>query len=199
MSSRSTAGRSHIFRHCHPTTWRAKAVSGWGEVFMFRALLAALVCVTLTACATTALEPPSQALKAQQARIYVVWPKQALGGILASQEVLIDDQAIGSVGNGSYLSADRPAGRHKITIKSPIGIVQAEHQFQAIAGRSHYFALNMKSMQVPSMANGIFINVTTPGTSVGRPVEDTSPMRVFFLARVDEAAAKALLSQLGKP
>lgn len=166
---------------------------------MFKALLAALICVTLTACTTTALEPPSQALKAQHARIYVIWPNQVLGGVLASQEVLIDDQAIGSVGNGSYLSADRPAGRHKITIKSPIGIVQAEHQFQAVAGRSHYFALNMKSTQVSTMANGVFINVTSPGTSVGRPVEDTGSMRAFFLAYLDEAAAKALLSQVGKP
>lgn len=166
---------------------------------MIRAIWAALACLALAACQTTALEPQGRALKGQNARIYVIWPSQVFGGTLASQDVLIDEQAIGKVGNGSYLSADRSPGRHKITIKSPIGIVQAEHQFYAAAGRSHYFVLNLRSMQIPVMASGIFVNVRSPGTSVGRPVEGTDASKAVYLATINEAAAKALMSRLDKP
>lgn len=166
---------------------------------MFRIISAALMCVALTACGTTALEPQRQALKAQHARIYVMWPAKILGGAVARQSVLIDDQPIGYVGNGSYLSADRPAGRHKIVIKAPIGTTQTEHEFHAVAGRTYYFALNMRSMNVPVMAGGIFVNVRTPGNLVGRPVADTNNGMALFLSIVDEAAGKALLSELDKP
>ena len=166
---------------------------------MIRAIWAALACVLLAGCVTTALEPQNKPLKSRNARIYVIWPSQIFGGTLASQGVLIDDQSVGKIGNGSYLSADRSAGRHKITIKAPIGTVQTEYQFYAVAGRKHYFVLNVRSMQIPVMASGIFVNVRTPGTSVGRPVEGTDPQKIIYLATLNEAAAKALMSKLDKP
>lgn len=166
---------------------------------MIRAIWAALACAFLAACSTTALEPQGRALNGQYARIYVMWPNQVLGGILASQDVLIDEQSVGKVGNGSYLSVDRPAGRHKITIKAPIGTVQTEYQFHAAAGRVHYFVLNLRSMNVPVYAGGIFVNVRTPGTSVGRPVDEANSTKTVYLAGLDAAAGKALLAKLDKP
>ncbi len=168
---------------------------------MIRIFLAALACALLTACAsptTSALEPQNQALKGQQAKIYLIRPS-AWAGRFITYDVKIDDKPVGKVAAGSYLSVNRPAGRHKITIKPLLDIASAEHEFQADAGQTYYFVVNIKASETAVVSGSFVMAIPIPGTSIGRRVGQRNFLSGIYLGVLDDAAGQAMLSQLKTP
>lgn len=113
-------------------------------------------------------------------------------------DVVVDDKRVGKVASGSYLSVDRPPGRHKITIKPLIDVASAEHEFHAEAGRSYYFVVNIKGGTSAVVSGGFVMAIPMPGTSVGKPVGERNFMSGIYLGALDDAAGKAMLTDLKK-
>ena len=157
-----------------------------------RSALAALVCVMLAACASTsALEPQNQPLSSRAARIYILRPPAAAGGIYPAT-IKINGADVGSVANNSYLSVDRPAGRYKI---SAVISTASEDEVEVHAGRSHYFAINVKGSAAP--LGGISIPIE--GSSIGRPLRQPGLFEFSWLSEVDASQATAIMSRMKPP
>jgi Protein of unknown function (DUF2846) len=168
---------------------------------MFRLLFAALACVSVAACAsstTTAFEPQHRALGAGQARIYVIRP-ETWAGHITRYDVLVDDKPVGELAAGSYLSVDRPAGQHKVSVTPPSILARVEHEFHAAAGRSYYFVINIKSSESAVVSGSFVMAIPMPGTSIGRPVKEGNFLSGLYLSVLDAAEGRAMLSRLKAP
>lgn len=166
---------------------------------MIRAIWAALACAFLAGCvSTSALEPQGAARSAQRARIYLIFP-DSWAGKFARYNIEIDDKPVGKLAAGSYISVDRPAGRHKIAIKWLISVADVAHEFHAVAGRNYYFVFNIKSSTSAVVSGGFVMAIPMPGTSVGRPVTERNSMAGVYISQLDDAAGQAILAQLTKP
>lgn len=164
---------------------------------MFRAIWAALMCAVLAACTThtTALEPQNRVRNAQHARIYIMWAK-SWACRYCEYDVLIDDARVGSLGQESYLSFDRPPGTYKLIAKAKLfDIAPLTHEFKASAGRTYYFVINAKPQQI-FVGTGL---LQIPEKPVGRPVEERNFMSGTYFAVLDDAAGAAAISRLKPP
>jgi hypothetical protein len=160
--------------------------------------LAALACAVLAACATNtaAFEPQNRPRNAHQARIYVMWAKSWTCRY-CEYDVLINDKRVGRLGQDSYLSVDRPPGSYKLTVKAKLlDLAPTQHEFQAVAGRTYYFVINVKPQEYPIMGGGFF---TMPGTAVGRPVKQRNFLSGTYLAVLDNAAGAAEIARRKPP
>jgi hypothetical protein len=170
-----------------------------GVLIIMRFVLTALVCVVLTACASTsAVEPQGRALNTGQARIYVIRP-DALPGRVWNFTVSVDDKVVGKVAAGSYLSVDRPPGRHKLSVSPSFDFASAEHEFQAEAGRSYYFVANIKASTSAVVSGSFVMALPIPGTAVGKPLPQRNFMSGIYLGVLDAAEGRAAIAALGKP
>jgi Protein of unknown function (DUF2846) len=161
-----------------------------------RPLVAAFVCLMLAACAatTTALESQKKPQGAHTARIYIFRP----GGWSYSARtanVKIDGQDVGELANESYLFVDRPPGKHTIGLRMPLDFTATEHDVQVAAGRTYYFALNMRSLTM--VGGGAVMTIAEPKT--GQTVQQRNFMSSTYLAEIDAATGAALLAKLKAP
>lgn len=165
---------------------------------LVRPLLAVFVCSVLAACAaatTAALESQNKPPRGHTARIYILRP----GGWSYSArtaEVKINGQAVGEVANESYLFVDRPPGQYTISVRMPLDLTTTEHDVHVAAGRTYYFALNMKSMTVATVGGGVF---TLPEPKTGQTVQQRNLFSSTYLAELDAGAGPAALSRLKAP
>jgi hypothetical protein len=166
-----------------------------------RPVLAALVCTSLAACITaktTSLESQNKPPSAREARIYIIRP----GGWSYSArtaEVKINGQVVGEVANESYLFVDRPPGRYTISVGMPLDFTNTEHDAQVAAGRTYYFALNMKSMTTATVGGPVMAVMTLPEPKAGETVQQRNLLSSTYLGELDVAAGAALVATLKAP
>jgi hypothetical protein len=166
---------------------------------MIRAIWAALACAVLTGCVTTTpLEPQGRSLSANNARIYLIRPDSWVGK-LAVYSVEIDGKNVGRVANASYLSVDRPPGRHEIVVAPLLDFAGARHEFHAEAGRSYYFAINAKSSTTAVVSGSFVMAIPLPGTSAGKPIEQRNVLSGIYFGALDDAEGRAMIAALKKP
>lgn len=166
---------------------------------MIHAIWAALAGVLLAGCmTTTAVEPQGRALSGQNARIYLIRPDSWVGK-LAVYAVEIDGKNVGKVANGSFLSVDRPPGRHEIVVAPLLDFAGARHSFHAEAGRSYYFVVNVKASTTAVVSGSFVMAIPLPGTSVGKPTGERNFLSGIYLGALDDAEGRAMIAALKKP
>jgi hypothetical protein len=134
--------------------------------------------------------------RAGQARI-VVFEEKASGLGLSSSicEVQIDGGPIGRLKPGTYVYADRPAGRHQLLATETLFPGDTRHDLSAEPGRTYFFlartsarhdALTGLSM-MGGLAGAVVGSVATAGSDNPGPID-------FLL--LDETAARATISEI---
>jgi hypothetical protein len=113
--------------------------------------------------------------------------------------VKLNGVEVGSLANDSYMSVVRPAGRYKLDVSfplGPLGVGRAEHTFDVSAGRTYYFAVNMRDGTIPVASGGIFMAVPIPGSAVGQQVGRSDLLSQTYLSEVDASRAAAVVAAM---
>ena len=145
--------------------WKGE-VSGCGGVMLWRIVVLSIVAVTIAGCVTTragvdfaSLSQKSGPTKPGQARI-VVFREQAYGGLFdQGWDVKLDGQPMGDMKTGTYVYADRPAGRHQLSSEMVGFPGVTQRDITVTAGRTHFFVAKSseraKTFHVTSAAGGL--------------------------------------------
>jgi hypothetical protein len=138
-----------------------------------------------------AAEPQSRQQGARLARLYFLREK----GLWATEAgIKIDDQPVGSISKGYYLSVDRPPGRYRITCVNPVS-ADFDTEVQIEAGQTYYFGVGVPQNAAPGQN---LLNQAFAGSS-GRQLRATSLKSGFAgaaLYQIDAAEGPAVISQL---
>ena len=173
-----------------------------GGVMLWRVAMLSVVAVLMSGCVTTrtgvdfaSLSQKAGSTKPGQARI-VVFREQAYGGLFdQGWDVKLDGQAMGDLKTGTYVYADRPAGRHQLSselVGFP-GVTRCD--IIVTAGRTHFFVVKpserAKTLHVTSAVGGL------TGLIVGTAVTsgDSNPGPLDFIP-LEEGAARLAIAEL---
>ncbi|WP_170937127.1 MULTISPECIES: DUF2846 domain-containing protein [Rhodomicrobium] len=108
-------------------------------IAILRPLLALLICLSLSACAsTTALESQTKARDAKLARVYFVRAKTMVG-VALSPDIKVDGKGVGNLAAGSAFFIDRPAGHYKLTLDHEFEPGVYNRDITLVAGQTQYF------------------------------------------------------------
>ena len=140
----------------------------------------------------TAAESQSRQQGPRLAHLYFLREK----GIWATEAgIKIDDQLVGSISKGFYLSVDKPPGRYRITCVNPVS-ANYEVEVQIEGGRTYYFGVGTPQTGAPVQN---LLNQAVSGSS-GRQLRPTSPLMAGFsgaaLYQIDAAEGPAVIGQL---
>jgi len=139
---------------------------------------------------THKLGPP----RAGQARIVVLQEKiTAFGATVCDMK--LDGDPVGRLRPGTYVYADRPAGRHQLLATETLFPGESKRDITTQSGRTYFFLARTSDRHnavtgmtmVAGLAGGL---VTAAVTSGG---DSTGPVDLFPL---DEAAARVTLTEL---
>jgi hypothetical protein len=116
-----------------------------------RSAVVLVMAVTVLGCASQS-GPPASALAsgagappAGQSRIVVIRPEKGFFGLGdRALPVVLDGQAIGDLMTGSYVSADRSAGPHQLSVDLWDMPGVSRRDFTTAPGRTYYFAARVK-------------------------------------------------------
>ncbi|MDQ0355536.1 hypothetical protein J2S22_002473 [Rhodoplanes tepidamans] len=156
--------------------------------------IVAFLCGALAACATfgtetTALEPQNRSLSAGKGRIYVLRQRMWAGTIVLIP-VRVDGTEIGQVASGSHLAADRPPGRHMLSVGNESWPVT--HEVEVVAGKTYYFVINSK----PVVTTYGAVPIVIPMPSPGKPVGKKNIWSGLYLAELEPSAGEEMLAGL---
>jgi hypothetical protein len=133
--------------------------------------------------------------KAGQARI-VVLREKGFGG-LADQgwDVKLDGGPLKSLKTGTYIYADRPAGRHQLTSTEVLFPGVTQRDISAEAGHTYFFLARVsdRSKALAGMAAAGGIAGLLVGAAVTSGNENQGPLDLFPL---EEAAARDMMVDL---
>ena len=134
--------------------------------------------------------------KAGQSRIVVFQEKrQGLSMALCACQIAVDGNPIGRVLVGTYVYADRPAGRHHLAATESLFPGESTRDITTVAGRTYYFLVRT-SERHDAMSGGAVIAgvagvlVTAVATA---DKEDQGPAQLIPL---DEPSARTALAEL---
>jgi uncharacterized protein DUF2846 len=173
-----------------------------GGVMLWRTVVLSIVAVTIAGCVTTRngadFATTSQKIgqtKSGQARI-VVFREQAYGGLFdQGWDVKLDGQPMGDLKTGTYVYADRPAGRHQLSSEMVGFPGVTQRDITVNAGRTHFFMAKpserAKTLQVTSAVGGLTGLVVGTAITAG----DSNPGPLDFIP-LEESAARQAISEL---
>jgi hypothetical protein len=163
-------------------------------------MLAFLAAVFLSGCATPngptieAFAKTAGPPKAGQARVIVyreplyaqVWDR--------TYPVMLDGQPMGNLTAGTFVSLDRPAGRHQLSLDvwDLPGVTREE--FNAVAGRTHYFVVRLSDRGKVVTAGTVLGGLS--GYALAAAVTSGEDKGGMDLVSMDEATARKALSEL---
>ena len=131
-----------------------------------------------------------------QSRIVVLQTKrQGLSMAFCACEMTLDGTSIGKVIVGTYVYADRPAGRHHLVAAETLFPGESKLDFTTAAGRTYYFLVR-SSERHDTMTGGVVVAglagmlVTAVATA---DKENQGPAQLIAL---DEPAARTALAEL---
>jgi hypothetical protein len=104
-------------------------------------VLCALACLATTGCtSSTAFEPQTAIRSSGTSRITFIRPSTIVS---AGQpvRVVVNDKEVGSLGIGTYLHVDRPAGAYRIAIDHPLDFGKTELATTITADKDYYFQI----------------------------------------------------------
>jgi len=130
---------------------------------------------------------PSGAQSPDYARIVMLREQQELYSA-EPVTVILNGRTIGTLGNGTFLSADVLAGTQSLT--ASIRLSQAFTTFDLRAGKTAYIVLKMESGNLMS-AGGL-----GPGAQLALVPQGTSGQNLLSMHFVDESSAKTALAAL---
>jgi Protein of unknown function (DUF2846) len=170
-----------------------------GGVMLWRIVVLSIVGVLISGCVTTrsgtSFGSLSQKVGPGQARI-VVFREQAYGGLFdQGWDVKLDGQPMGDLKTGTYVYADRPAGRHQLSSEMVGFPGVTQRDIVVTAGRTHFFLAKpsdrAKTLQVTSAAGGL------TGLVVGAAITsgDSNPGPLDFIP-LEEGAARQAIAEL---
>jgi hypothetical protein len=134
--------------------------------------------------------------RAGQSRIVVFQEKRkGLSVALCACDMKLDGNPIGKVSVGTYVYADRPAGRHQLIASETLFPGETKRDFATQSGRTYYFLVRSSerhdtvtgSTLVGGLAGAVVASVATSGS------ENLGPAELFPL---DEATARTTLAEL---
>jgi hypothetical protein len=151
----------------------------------------ALLCLALSlaGCASySAVEPQNRHHDPRQARIYFIRQAGLLSGLF-EYSVLVDGKLIGSLGSGSFLAVDRPAGPRVITLQQAAlggrSVMMHEAEIPTDAGKSYYFEIGQTPRTNIDVMSGMML-----GSFLGKPLQKgRAPGHVMFFELEDKAGA----------
>jgi hypothetical protein len=167
-------------------------------VRIYSAIMALFLSLTLAACATVStsvLEPQSKQRDPRLARLYFIWPRSMMLRT-ATIDIKIDGQVVGKIAPDSYFFVDRQPGTYTLKVEPPFDFAYFEAKVQVMAGGTYYYAMSVRSTEVP-LAGGGFVTLSQP--QHGAPMEPTSTggrFASYKLNAVDPAAATAEMVRL---
>jgi hypothetical protein len=166
----------------------------------WRGMVLSIVVVLLLGCASRTgfdyagvmqkVGPP----RAGQARI-VVLQEKASGLTATTCDVKLDDNPVGRLTTGTYVYADRPAGRHQLLATETLFPGESKRDITTESGRTYFFLARTSdrhnAVMGMTMAGGL------AGMLVGSAVTSgsDSPGPIDFLP-LDEAAARTTIAEL---
>jgi Protein of unknown function (DUF2846) len=171
-----------------------------GGVMLWRIAVLSIVAALMSGCVTTRTGADfaslsQKATKPGQARI-VVFREQAYGGLFdQGWDVKLDGQPMGDLKTGTYVYADRPAGRHQLSSEMVGFPGVTQRDIVVAAGRTHFFLAKpsdrAKTLQVTSAAGGL------TGLVVGAAITsgDSNPGPLDFIP-LEEGAARLAIAEL---
>jgi|SRR5271167_1980804 len=134
--------------------------------------------------------------RAGQSRIVVIQPKRdGLSLALCACDMKLDGNPIGKVTVGTYVYADRPAGRHQLVASETLFPGETKRDFATVSGRTYYFLIRSSERHdavtggvlFAGLAGAVVASVATSGSENPGPAE---------LLPLDESAAKTTLAEL---
>jgi hypothetical protein len=98
----------------------------------YRAVVAALMSLALTACATvstTALESQSKQRDSRQARLYFIWPRSWMMKT-GTLDIKLNGEVVGKIAPDSYFFIDRKPGTYTLRVEPPFDFTYFEADVQ---------------------------------------------------------------------
>ena len=132
---------------------------------------------------------------AGQARIVVLREKGYAGVIDQGWDVRLDGGPMTDLKTGTYVYADRPAGRRQLSATASMFPGVSQHDVAAVSGRTYFFlarpSARAKTLEGMSAAGGV------AGLLVGSAItsNDTNPGPLDFLP-LDDQAARTMIAEL---
>lgn len=161
---------------------------------LIRKLLALCAFTLLAACSTpTTVAVPQPMATLNDARIVILRPR-AWSYSSVTARVALSGVAVGKLAQESYLMAVRPAGRYTLTVKFPFDLMGLAHTFDAVPGRTYYFAVNIKSGEIPITGGGFF---AIPGSvPMGQEVQGSNPFADDYISELDPQTAESFIGAM---
>jgi Protein of unknown function (DUF2846) len=134
--------------------------------------------------------------KSGQSRVVVFQEKrQGLSMALCACDMKLDGEPIGKVIVGTYVYADRPAGRHQLIASESLFPGDTKRDFATESGRTYYFLIRSSQRHDAVMGGGLAAGLIgmAAASAVTAGSENTGPAELFPL---DEPTAKATLAEL---
>lgn len=160
-----------------------------------------VIAVVLTGCVTgsgadyASLSQKIGAPKAGQARIVVFREKAFRGALDGGYEIKLDGEPMKRLTTGTYVYADRPAGKHEMTCDAVMFPGTSRFDIAVQPGRTYYYVVRPSEradkLLGAQMAAGLV------GFAVGAALtSDSANQGPIDLFPVEEAAARAAMSEL---
>lgn len=153
-------------------------------------------CVTGSGTDFTSLAQKVGPPKSGQARIVVLQEKrEGLSLSICACEIKIDGDAIGKAKPGTYVYADRPAGRHWLIVSELLFPGDSKREITMESGRTYFFVVRASKRHdaltggglVGGLAGIAVVSVATVGN------ENSGPADIFPL---DDTTARTTLADL---
>jgi hypothetical protein len=134
--------------------------------------------------------------KPGQSRIVVLSEKRTGLGFDAAQcDLKVDGEAVGQVIPGTYLYADRPAGRHELVATQVLFPGDTKREITTVSGRTSFLLIRnserAKAVTGMALVGGLAGAAVASAATAGS--ENPGPVELYPL---EEAAATATLAEL---
>ena len=171
------------------------ATLGWlGRSAVMIALMLVIVgCASpsgpsMASLANGAGTPPSG-----QSRIIVIRTERVFMAGDRALPVVLDGQAIGELMTGSYVSADRPAGQHELSIDLWDMPGVSRHAFTTAPGRTYYFDARVKERVNGVTAAAVMIGLAGYAVAAVATNDGKGQVDIVPLTEADARRAVAVL------
>jgi Protein of unknown function (DUF2846) len=168
---------------------------------VYRVLTAIGIMCGLAACSTVStipMEPQSKQRDPRQARLYFIWPRSAMLRT-STFDIKVDGQVVGKIAPDSYFFVDRQPGSYTLKVEPPFDWTYFETDVQIAAGRTYYYAINVKRAYAPIIAGPVVGVMVVSHPQIGTPMqprEGSMSFATYKLNSLDAATAAGEMAKL---
>ena len=166
-----------------------------------RAITAIFIVCGLAACATvstTPMESQSKQRDSRHARLYFIWPRSAMLRT-STFDIKVSGQVVGKIAPDSYFFVDRQPGTYTLKVEPPFDWAYFETDVHVTAGKTYYYAINVKPAYVPIAGGGVVGVMTLSHPQIGAPMqpkESSMSFATYKLNALDPTTAAAEMAKL---